>query len=189
MKLAGLAGATSGVVGIVAGLVMVVYPAKVDSDSYSYPFEATGFTITQVALTIRDVGLTLLVAALWTAVGRSVVGRIGVMASALAMLSLAALEVVSIVVKDEDSVGAYYGMASFAIGLFMILAGVAVLRAKTWSDWRRYLPLATGIYVFVPMTPGILAGFVVEQLVIAGWMAVFALLGWSLVRTSTRRTT
>lgn len=39
--------------------------------------------------------------------------------------------------------------------------------------------------VFVPMTPGILAGYVVEQVVIAGWMALFAILGWVQLSTPT----
>jgi hypothetical protein len=42
--------------------------------------------------------------------------------------------------------------------------------------------LATGIYVFVPMVPGLFAGFVVGRLVLAVWLALFALLGWAMLR-------
>lgn len=78
-------------------------------------------------------------------------------------------------------------MASTAIGLFLILAGIAVLRARVWPGWQRYLPLALGIYVFVPLTPGIFGPFVIARLVIAGWMALFAVLGWVLLRQPSQR--
>jgi hypothetical protein len=176
----GAIGLWAGVIGVVGCAVTLAYPAAVPDDRYSYPFTATGFMIAQLVLTARDLGLAVLLAALWTVAGRSVLGRIGVAGSVLAMLALAAMEVVSIVAKDSEAVGAGYGLASLAIGLFLLLAGIAVLRAKTWTGWQRYLPLALGIYVFVPLTPGIVAGFAAGQLVIAGWMALFAVLGRSI---------
>jgi hypothetical protein len=59
-------------------------------------------------------------------------------------------------------------VTSIAIGVFAILAGITVLRTKAWSGWQRYLPLVLGIYVFVPLTPGILGPFVLARLVIVG---------------------
>jgi hypothetical protein len=176
----------AGLAGVCAGLVLILYPATADDGQYSYPFTATGFTIMQVVLFARDLGLAVLLAAVWTsgAIGRSVLGRIGVAGSVLAMVTLAAMEVLSVVVKESGGpIAAGYGLASFAIGVFAILTGIAVLRAKVWTGRRRYLPLAIGIYVFVPLTPGILGGFALGQVVIAGWMILFALLGLSLTRT------
>ncbi|MGN9913878.1 hypothetical protein ACTMTJ_40720 [Phytohabitans sp. LJ34] len=188
----GLIGMCAGVAGVFAGLVWIGYPPAVDDSVYSYPFTATGFTIAQVVLTIRDLGLAVLLIALGTsgAVGRSWLGRIGIAGSVLAMVGLAAMEIVSLAAKDStDTVGAGYGLASIAAGLFLILTGIAVLRAKTWTGWRRYLPLALGIYVFAPLTPGIVAGFGPGQVVIAGWMLLFAILGWTLAESPSGRAT
>jgi hypothetical protein len=105
------------------------------------------------------------------------------------MLGLSALELIAISAKDSpypstrtDTIEAWYAVASTAIGVFLVVAGIAVLRAKVWTGWQRYLPLALGIYVFVPLTPGIFGPFVVARLVITGWMAVFAVFGWALLR-------
>ena len=42
------------------------------------------------------------------------------------------------------------------------------------------MPLALGVWVFVPMTPAIMAGFMPARLAITGWMLLFAALGWAL---------
>lgn len=181
------------VLGVAAGLFLIFYPAAVDDGRYSYPFTATGFTIAQVVFCVQHLGLAVLLAALWTsgAAGRSGLGRIGVGGSVLFMLGLAAVEVAAISARDSlypsprtDTLDIWYGVTSIGGGLFLILAGIAVLRAKAWSGWQRYLPLAMGIYVFVPLTPGILGPFVLARLVITGWMALFGVLAWSLLRRS-----
>jgi hypothetical protein len=186
---AGTIGFWAGLVGVAGGLFLIFYPAAVDDGRFSYPFTATGFTIAQVVFCLQHLGLVVVLAALWTsgAAGRSGLGRIGVGGSVLAMLGLAILELVAISAKDSpypsartDTIETWYGVVSTLIGLFTVLAGIAVLRAKRWSGRQRYLPLALGIYVFVPLTPGIFGPFVVARLVIAGWMALFAALGWAL---------
>lgn len=187
-----LIGMWAGVAGVFAGLVWIGYPPAVDDGVYSYPFTATGFTVAQIVLTVRDLGLAVLLTALGIsgAAGRSWLGRIGIGGSVLAMMGLAVMEIVSLVVKDStDTVGAGYGLASIAAGLFLIVTGIAVLRAKTWTGWRRYLPLALGIYVFVPLTPGIVAGLAPGQLAIAGWMLLFAILGLTLAESPSGRAT
>jgi hypothetical protein len=193
VRRAGTIGLWAGVIGAAAGLFLIVYPQAVDDSQFSYPFNATGFTIAQSVFAIQHLGLAIVLAAIWRsgAAGRSTVGRIGVAGSVVAMLGLAVLEVVAISAKDSpspsprtDTIEAWYGVASIAIGVFTVVAGIAVIRAKVWSGWQRYLPLALGIYVFVPLTPGIFGPFVVARLVIAGWMALFAVLGWMLTRSS-----
>jgi hypothetical protein len=177
-------------IGAAAGIFLIVYPAAVDDSRFSYPFTATGFTIAQVVFTGQHLGLAVVLAAIWTsgAAGRSGLGRIGVGGGVLTMLGLAALELVAISARNSpypspktDTIEAWYGVVSTAIGVFLIVAGIAVVRAKVWAGWQRYLPLALGIYVFVPLTPGIFGPFVVARLVITGWMALFAVLGWVLL--------
>ena len=75
-----------------------------------------------------------------------------------------------------DVLDVLYGVASIAIGVGLLLVGVAVRRQGAWLGWRRWVPLALGVWVFVPMTPAIMAGFVPARLAITGWMLLFAAL-------------
>jgi len=82
------------------------------------------------------------------AAGRSGLGRIGVGGSIVAMLGLGVVELAAIGAKDSlypsprtDTLDSWYGVTSVAIGVFLIVAGIAVLRAKVWSGWQRWLPL------------------------------------------------
>ena len=190
-RTAGAIGFWAAVLGIASGLFLIFYPAAVDDGRYSYPFTATGFTIIQFVFCVQHLGLAVLLVALWTsgAAGRGGLGRIGVGGSVIAMLGLAAVEVAATSARDSlypspatDTLDIWYGVTSVGIGVFLIVAGIAVLRAKVWSGWQRYLPLALGIYVFFPLTPGILGPFVMGRLVITVWMLLFAVLGWVFLR-------
>ncbi|WP_405060088.1 hypothetical protein OG474_00230 [Kribbella sp. NBC_01505] len=173
----GQLGVWAGVVGVVVGGLILVYPAAVAEGVYSYPFGAGAFAGVQVVLMVRDfvLALVLLGVGLSGAVGRSRAGWVGVVGSGLAMVGLAVLEVASVVARTRF--GGVYGVLSLMVGVSAIVGGVAVVRARVWGGWQRFLLLGVGVYVFVPMTPGILAGPVGEQLAIAGWMVVFAVLG------------
>ena len=63
------------------------------------------------------------------------------------------------------------------VGLGLILAGIAVIRAHRWTGWHRYVVLALGIYVFVVMTPLI----IVSGGPPATALGVVALLGWEIL--------
>ncbi|MEV5961001.1 hypothetical protein AB0L70_04520 [Kribbella sp. NPDC051952] len=164
-RTAGWIGCAAGVVGVIAGLLTILWPDQVDTDT-------TGFTVLQSVLAVRDVGLAILLTTLWPAKRARAIWVAGAVAG---MLVLAALEIITIFSRHDN--GAAYGLTSYAIGLCLILGAIRPVRR---------LPLALGIYVFVPMTPAIMAGFVLEQLVIAGWMAGFALLGWRSVAPAQR---
>jgi len=187
-KAAGLSGAAGGVLGVVLSSLTIAYPPAVAEGTYSYPYPASLFVITQILLFFRDIGVAILLTSLRlpNRVGDSRLGRISARCSALGMLCLATLEGLSLAITDPAAIGAAYGLASFAVGAFTTLAGIAVLRAKLISGWHRYLPLAAGLFVFVPMTPAIMAGFVPGQLALATWMALFALLGRAIQRTPIR---
>jgi hypothetical protein len=53
----------------------------------------------------------------------------------------------------------------------MVVTGIAVIRARRWTGWRRFAPLAAGLYPFVAMF-----GFVI----VTGGPNLFAVVGWSL---------
>src|SRR5262245_27607978 len=81
---------------------------------------------------------------------------------------------------NAGSVGALYGISTNIMGLGFLIAGAGTLRAKIWSGWRRWMPLAIGIATFVELTPLVFAGFVWARLAIAFWFLLFAALGQSL---------
>jgi hypothetical protein len=57
-----------------------------------------------------------------------------------------------------------------------------VWRERRWTGWPRWVPLTMGVWVFVPMIPAMLAGFLPARLAISAWMLLYAALGWALVR-------
>ena len=67
-----------------------------------------------------------------------------------------------------------------------MLLGVATLRARRAPGAGRWLPLALGVWVFVPMFPALMAGHVPARLAITGWMLLFAALGLVLARPAPR---
>ena len=59
-------------------------------------------------------------------------------------------------------------LLTFRLGLGMIMAGIAVVRAGTWSGVRRLLPLLVGVSILVPATPVmIITGGVPDLLALA----------------------
>jgi len=74
------------------------------------------------------------------------------------------------------------GIASVIAGAGFIVAGIAVLRTKAWSGPARYLPLLVGVWVFVPMTPLIIADGHLFYVGVGSWNLLLAGLGLALVR-------
>jgi hypothetical protein len=111
------------------------------------------------------------------------------------MVGLAAMEVVAITARDVavDSttatiVGAGYGVVSFALGVTLVAAGIAIVRAGVWQRWRRWVVLASGVWVFFPMFPALATMTDGARLAIAGWMLLFAALGAALMRNPSPNT-
>jgi hypothetical protein len=43
-------------------------------------------------------------------------------------------------------VGGIYGVGTVVSAVGLLLAGWATMRAGVWRDWRRFVPLATGVW-------------------------------------------
>ncbi|MCX6402263.1 MAG: hypothetical protein NTX33_20300 [Propionibacteriales bacterium] len=69
------------------------------------------------------------------------------------------------------------GIASMVAGAGFVVVGLAVLRAKIWLAPARYLPLLVGAWVFVGMTPLILADGRLFFVGIGTWNALLLALG------------
>ncbi len=102
------------------------------------------------------------------------------------------LSVAELVFAASPNVGnAMFAVAPLLSGLGMIMAGIAVVRAGTWSGVRRLLPLLVGAWILVPATPVmIITGGPPDLLalaVIIVWDVLWALTGVA-VLTMTGRT-
>lgn len=182
----------AGVVGAAAALFLVLVEPAVAEDRYSYPLTAGGFAAIQVFFFVHHLGLLAGLYGLWRsgAVGTSRLGRWGAWGAVLGMALLTVTELIAITGSDSaypsprtNMLDGFYGVSSVLIGVTMIMTGGAVMRTNVWRDWRRYVPLLLGVYVFVPMTPALFGPFVLARFAIGGWMLGFALLGWAVVKT------
>lgn len=181
------------VLGAASGLYLAVVDPAVPSDQWSYPQPVGGFAVTQIWFAVQHVGLL---------VGLVGLGRCGALGerrwarrangvAVAGMAALAVIEVIAIWPADQAVddmfplvLGGGYGLLSTVLGVALTMAGVGVLRAGVWTGWARWVPLALGVWVFVPMFPAMALSFIGARLTISGWMLLFGLLGWALVRSA-----
>ncbi|MBW0115714.1 hypothetical protein [Pseudonocardia abyssalis] len=185
---------SAGILGAASGILLAVYPGQVPEEMFSYPLTADGFTVIQVWFFVQHLGLLAGIAALARAQnmapGRSARWGTGLAAAGMAMLAVT--ELIAITARDStypgDGTGlldALYGVSTIAVGVGLVLAGIAVRRGGRWTGWRGLVVLVAGIFVFVPMLPALMGPFVLARLAITAWMLLFAALGYALWRADT----
>ncbi|MGH3863413.1 hypothetical protein [Actinokineospora sp.] len=186
----------AGLLGAASGVFLAVIPAAVPPERFSYPLAAGAFVAIQLWFFVQHLGLLLGQAALWRTgvAGRSRAAWIGHAIAFAGMALLAVTEVIATTSAEDlypsentDPLDVLYGVSSLATGLGLIIVGVAVVRAGVWQGARRWLPLVLGVWVYVPMTPALMAGHIPARLSIAGWMLLYAALGWALTRADRGR--
>ena len=103
------------------------------------------------------------------------------------MALLAVTELIAITARNSTYPGEgtglldlLYGVSSMAVGVGLILAGIAVRRRGRWTGWRGAVVLVAGIFVFVPMVPALMGPYILARLAITVWMLLFAALGYAL---------
>ena len=181
----------AGLLGAASGIFLAVVTPVVSAERFSYPLESVQFAFIQVWFVVQHLGLLVGIMALGVTgaagLGRS--PRIGQLLAVVGMTVLTVTEGVAILAAGEvvpstlvTLLEVSYGISSTLIGVGLVMVGLAVLRSRTWLGWRRFLPLAIGVYVFVPMTPALSGPFVAARLAISGWMLLFGLLGWTLIQ-------
>ncbi len=195
VRRAGAACLAAGVLGAASGVFLAVYPAQVADDRFSYPLTSTGFVVIQVWFFVQHLGLLagIVACSRTQALGPGRAGRWGVWAAAAGMGLLAVTELLAIRAKEVTYPGpgtglldVLYGVSSLLAGVGLIVAGVAVLRARRWTGWRGWIVLVAGIWVFVPMMPALVGPFLLARLAITCWMVLFAGLGYALMRERSR---
>jgi hypothetical protein len=152
---AGLAG--SAVTAVSGALVAaVIAPASdVSDEMWSYPWSSDAL----VPVSIVFAGLHLLVFVGMLAFARSVTGRAARVGSTLALagtFTLFLAEFATIPFADQrlddtgpQLVGGAFGLGVALTAAGLITAGISVLRSDEWDGWRRYTPLAAGLWALV----------------------------------------
>jgi hypothetical protein len=114
-------------------------------------------------------------------------GGLAISGLGLTVLGLAVLTVAEASwLADLGVTEALYGIATLAMMLGLILTGVAVLRAGRWSGWRRFTPLACGLYIPLVMMPSFALPGTAANYAIGLWGLCWLLLGLSLLAAATR---
>jgi len=189
-----------GIVGAAQAVVMLVVSPAVSDDRYSYPFDSTGYAVAQSSFFVQHLLLLVgVVALLGLPTVRSSRGaQIGTWIGLAGMIGLTVAELVAIS-AHETAVGsdhaalvdAVYGIVVPLSGLGFLVAGIALLRGSRdpWAGagWLPLLVLVIGLFVFVPMTPAIIASYDAARIAIGVWMLLFAALGLGLTRVSPPR--
>lgn len=195
VRRAGVVCLVAGILGAVSGIFLAVYPGQVSEDMFSYPLTAGGFAVIQIWFFIQHLGLLVGIMALAgaevMAQGRSARWGTGLAASGMALLAVT--EMIAITARNStypgDGTGlldVLYGVSTIAVGVGLILAGIAVRRRGRWTGWRGLAVLMAGIFVFMPMTPALMGPFVLARLAITVWMLLFAALGYALWKADER---
>jgi hypothetical protein len=143
--------------------------STVPDDRLTFPFSGSLATATSLTWGLSQAlfVVTLLAFVRSSAVGASRVGRIGARLALVGGITFVAAHAVSAIFRDArlDDPAGLAAITLFMIGTLLtaigfIMAGVAVVRARRWTSWRRYPVLAVGIWMlcmlplqFTPLLP------------------------------------
>jgi len=174
IRRAGLLGAVGGALTVISGVVVqgIVQPASdVSDEMWSYPWSSDAL----VPVSLGYAAFHVLVFVGFLGFARSGVagpGRSAHVGTVVALTGTAVLfaaEVLSIPIAEQRMddtgaglVGACFGLGSLLSAIGFIVAGIATVRAGRWDGWRRFVPLATGIWlaalIGLAVTPALALG-------------------------------
>ncbi len=104
---------------------------------------------------------------------------------AAALAGLAAQALGEALIRFDMNLGNVFFTACMPLmGAGMILAGVAVIRTGAWSGWRRFAPLASGLYIPIVLIPAFVIAKGPSFLALAGFAAVYSVLGLAMLLES-----
>jgi hypothetical protein len=159
IRRAGLLGAVGGALNVISGAVVqgIVQPASdVSDEMWSYPWSGDAYV--PVSLVLAALHVLVFIGVLGFArsgvagPGRS--ARVGTVVALTGTAVLFAAQLLSIPIADQrlddtgaGLVGACFGLGTVLSAIGFIVAGIATMRARRWDGWRRYVPLAIGIWL------------------------------------------
>lgn len=150
---------------VVATWVAARFGGDPPPGSRAFYLSEVGWLVVQLLLLIGFFGLV------WSgAVGRSSFGRIALGVGVLGHALFVVAEVHSLL---RGATSDLLPVAALVSALGLLLVGIAVIVARRWQGWARFVPLLAGLYFFVGMLPFI---------IIADTPNLFAIAGWGLFR-------
>jgi len=159
LRRAGLLGAAGGALTVISGVIVqgIVQPASdVSDEMWSYPWSSDALVPVSLLYAVFHVlvFIGILGFARSGVAGPGRGARVGTAAALTGTAVLVAAELLSIPVADQriddtgaGLVGACFGLGSLLSAIGFIAAGIATVRARRWDGWRRFVPLATGIWL------------------------------------------
>jgi hypothetical protein len=182
LRRAGLLGAVGGALTAISGVVVqgFVQPASdVSDEMWSYPWSSDALVPVSLlyALFYALIFAGILGYARSGVAGPGRSARVGTVLALTGTAVLFAAELLSIPIADKrvDEAGSVLVTVCFALGTLVsaigfIVAGVATVRAGQWNGWRRFVPLATGIWLAVlnglAPTPALASGVTLYGLLV-----------------------
>jgi hypothetical protein len=146
IRLAGVACAIGGALWVVVIMAAAVAPEAIHDSVTGFRIWEALLGLVQALLLVGVVGLA------WSgAAGPGWTGRIGLGLALLGRVSFLLGEVRSFAQGSEDEL--LLPLGALLTGLGMVVAGIAIVRARRWDGWRRAIPLLAGLYPFVAMFP------------------------------------
>ncbi len=112
------------------------------------------------------------------AAGRGILASTGLAVSLLGLAILVVAEVSWL--TDLGAPDAFYGIATLAMMLGLILAGMAVMRTNRWTGWRRFTLLACGLFIPFVLIPSFALPGLAMNYAIGLWGVCWLLLGVAL---------
>lgn len=112
------------------------------------------------------------------AAGRGGLGRAGLAATLLGLATLTVAEVISLV--DTDVAIPLFSLATLLMMVGLILLGIAALRSGRWAGWRRFTPLACGLFIPLVLLPSFAVPPPASNYAVGLWGVCWLLLGLAL---------
>jgi hypothetical protein len=193
----GLVGAVASVVGAASAVVLIAWEPQVGDERFSYPLDATAYTVAQVFFAVQHVAMLPLFLAVLVLARRhsSRALVIGGWIALVGQVLLTVMELVAIAARDSlmtDStgslIGGLYSVPMILLGVGPLVAGWGALRTSLFDGPARWLLLALGVYVFVVMFPAVFGPMVAGRIAIGVWLLGFAWLGLVIAREPGGRT-
>lgn len=154
-RVAGVVGAIGSAASAVTAIIVaaaVTPSSEVSPAMWSYPWSAAALVPVSILYAVLHAGI--LVGLLGLA--RVGPGRVGALIAAAGTAVLTLAELASIPIADQRMddtgpglVGTTFGLGTVASAIGLVVAGVAIVRARRWTGWRRYIVLAAGLWTAV----------------------------------------
>lgn len=187
----GWAALIAGLFGTAAAVFLILVPPAVPDTVFSYPLTAAGHLAIQIIFGVQHLVAGFALWAFWRS-GLAGPGRFAAVSgitSAAVFALFGIWEVVAGAFGNEpypspttDRIDGVYGTLSLLTAVSLVVFGIAAVRARVLGTMSRWLVFAFGAFLIVPGLPLVFLDFTLGRVVIAVWLLILALLGWSMLR-------